>query len=47
MHWPVDGEEPGKHSGVAIDGQNPKHPRQPQQGEEDHSSNQSSPVRWK
>ena len=29
------GEEPGKHGGVDIDGQESKHPRQPKQWEQD------------
>ena len=28
----TDGEKPCKHSGIAINGQDPKHPGQPQQG---------------
>ena len=40
----ADGEQPCKHSGVAINGQDPKHPGQPQQGKEDHSGLESSPM---
>ena len=40
----ADGEQPCKHSGVAINGQDPKHPGQPQQGKEDNSGLQDGPI---
>ena len=40
----ADGEQPCKHSGVAINGQDPKHPGQPQQGKEDDSGLEGGPV---
>jgi len=40
----ADGEEPCKHSGVTINGQDPKHPGQPQQGKENDSGLESGPV---
>ena len=39
-----DGEQPCKHSGVAINGQDPKHPGQPKHRKEDDSGLQGSPV---
>ena len=40
----ADGEQPCKHSGVAINGQDPKHPGQPQQGKENDSGLEGSPI---
>ena len=39
----ADGEQPCKHTGIAINGQDPKHPGQPQQGKEDDSGLESGP----
>ena len=40
----ADGEQPCKHRGVAINGQDSKHPGQPQQGKEDNSGLQDGPI---
>ena len=40
----ADGEQPCKHSGVAINGQDPKHPGQSQQRKEDDSGLQDGPI---
>ena len=48
LHGIADSEQPCKHSGVAINGQDPKHPAQSQQGKEDYSCLQGSSVgKWK
>ena len=33
----ADGEQPCEHTGIAVNGQEPKHPGQPQQGKENDS----------
>ena len=39
----ADGEQPCKHTGIAVNGQDSKHPGQPQQGKENDSGLQGGP----